>query len=88
MVSPIINVEPLLVSLIVQLRRMCTPISCATGLALANLLIQGTETEEKVIKWKKKYSYISDTMSDDDSTLSRGYWNGFMRRNKREIESK
>ena len=81
-------VEPLIISLIVQLSRIRAPILCSTGLALANSLIRGTETEAKVIEWKKKYSQMSDEWIDGNNILGRGYWQGFMSRNGQEVESK
>jgi hypothetical protein len=53
--SPMLEVEPYLVELIIKLAEMRTPITTSQGLQLANSLIKGTSVEEQVIKWKKKY---------------------------------
>ncbi len=52
--SPMIDIEPYLVELIIKLVNMCTPITTSQGLELANSLISGTSTEEQLIAWKKK----------------------------------
>ena len=53
--SPMLEVEPYLVELIIKLADMRAPITTSQDLQLANSLIKGTSVEEKVIEWKKKY---------------------------------
>jgi hypothetical protein len=48
------QVEPYLVELIDQLAKMRAPVSTKQGLELANSLINGTSTQEDVLRWKQK----------------------------------
>jgi hypothetical protein len=52
--SPMLDVEPYLVDLIIQLGEMRQPITTSQGLQLVNSLINGRSIEKKVIDWKKK----------------------------------
>jgi hypothetical protein len=45
-----LEVEPYMVQLIINLADMRTPISTSQGLQFANSLIKGTSVEEKVIQ--------------------------------------
>ena len=53
-VTPMAEMEPYLVELILQLAKMRTPITSAQGLELANSLISGTKMEDKLVEWKSK----------------------------------
>ena len=82
--SPMADVEPALVALILKMsaiRRCLTPSQC---LHLANDLVAGTETEKQVIEFKKKL-YKKDY---DSADLGMNYWNGFKRRWEHVISSK
>jgi hypothetical protein len=54
--SPMAEVEPKLLAVLIQLARMRDPQNCTQALELANSMIAGTETAAKVLEWKKKYS--------------------------------
>jgi hypothetical protein len=47
-------VEAYIVSLMQQMAKMHQPLNISEGLSLAHLLIEGTEWEEKVVKFKSK----------------------------------
>jgi hypothetical protein len=85
--SPMLEVEPYLVELIIKLADMRTPITTSQGLQLANSLIKGTSVEEKVIEWKKKYCK-SFRLGAGKPELGREYWQQFMKRNEHLIRSK
>ena len=82
--SPMVDVEPVLVDLIIKMsaiRRCLTSTQC---LHLANDLVAGTETEKKVIEfkeniYKKKY---------EKAELGQNYWKGFRRRWENVLTSK
>jgi len=85
--SPMLEVEPYLVELIIKLADMRTPITTSQGLQLANSLIKGTSVEEKVNEWKKKYCK-SFQLGAGKPELDREYWQQFMKRNEHLIRSK
>ena len=75
-VSPMAEVEPVLVDLIIKMstiRRCLTPTQC---LHLANDIIAGTKVEEKVIEFKKKIY----KKNYESAKLGQNYWKGFLRR--------
>jgi hypothetical protein len=58
--TSMLEVEPYLVELIIELTDMRTPIGTSQGLQLANSLIKGTSVEEKVIQWKSSIARHSN----------------------------
>lgn len=85
--SPMEDVEPYIVELIGQLAKMRVPITRRQGLQLANLLISGTLTEERVRVWKEKHC-AAFTTNGGQVTLGSGYWKGFMKRNGHIVKAK
>ena len=82
--SPMAEVEPILVDLIVKMstiRRCLTPSQC---LSLANDLVAGTDTEKKVIEFKRKL-YKKEYES---ASLGMNYWEGFRKRWESVLTSK
>jgi hypothetical protein len=62
---------------------MWAPINVATGLQLANSLIDGTQFESNLRAWKEKHN-VHACMSNIDADaggnlLGWGYWRGFMK---------
>jgi hypothetical protein len=84
--SPMIEIEPYLVELIIKLSSMRMPITSAQGLELANSLIAGSSTEEKVLAWKKKN--CAAFQQNGAKKLGKGYWQAFLKRNKHLIRGK
>ena len=81
-ISPLEAVEFTAVTIIIQMAMIRQPLTPSKGLSLINDLINGTTLQEKLVKWKQKYTV------NDDNTVSRGYWYSFMRRNRHKIVSK
>jgi hypothetical protein len=79
-VSPMLEIEPLLVTFVICMQRIGQPLNPTTFLELANSLIQGTPLEEKILASKK----------GGKSGAANGikYYTGFMKRHKEEIDSK
>jgi hypothetical protein len=79
-VSPMLEIEPLLVIFVICLQRIGTPLNPTSFLALANSLIEGTPLEKKVLESKNggKIGAANGTR----------YYMGFMKRHKDEIDSK
>jgi hypothetical protein len=84
--SPMIEIEPYLVELIIKLSSIHMPITSVQGLELANSLIAGSSTEEKVLAWKKKN--CAAFRQNGAKKLGKGYWQAFLRRNKHLIRGK
>ena len=80
--SPLEEIEHIAVSIMIQMARIRQPLSPSKGLSLINNLISGTEYEDRLVKWKQKYTV--NTLP----TVSRGYWYSFMKRNQHRIVSK
>ena len=82
--SPMADVEPVLVDLIIKMsriRRCLTPTQC---LHLANDLIRGTDIEKNVIKFKEDRYHQQYT----SASLGLSYWNGFKTRWGHKLSSK
>ena len=80
--SPLEEIEHVAVSIMIQMARIRQPLTPSKGLSLINNLISGTEYEDRLVKWKQKYTVNSLP------TVSRGYWYSFMKRNRHRIVSK
>jgi hypothetical protein len=85
--SPMLQVEPYLVELIIKLAEMRQPITTSQGLQVANSLINGTSTKKTVIEWKSRNCHAFKT-GKGKFELSEGYWRGFMTRNSHLIRAK
>ena len=81
-VSPLVKIEPVIVSIIVQMARMRQCLNPSKGLLLVNSLISGTKIQKELIEWKKKNT------PNCTGTVGRGYWRKFMKRNKGKIVGK
>jgi hypothetical protein len=68
--SPMIEIEPYLVELIIKLSSMRMPITSAQGLELANSLIAGSSTEKKGASLGKKNVLLFDKM--EQRSLGKG----------------
>jgi hypothetical protein len=89
--SPMAQIEPYLVELILQLASMRTPITTSQGLQLANSLISGTRIQNQINDWKRHncHAYkVASQSGNGNTTLSLGYWSSFLRRNAHLITSK
>ena len=53
-VSPLLKIEQVIVSIIVQMSRMRQCLNPSKGLLLVNSLIRGTKIKQELIEWKQK----------------------------------
>ena len=81
--SPMEEVEPYLVQMIIKLCEICRTITKDELLLLANSIIKGTVYEDRVIAFKTKHSHYDD----GDELLGRGWYEGFMGRNAHVLQS-
>jgi hypothetical protein len=79
-VSPMLEIEPLLVTFVICLQRIGNPVYPTTFLALANSLIEGTKLEEELL--------ASKNGGKSGAANGKSYHTGFMKRNKDEIDFK
>jgi hypothetical protein len=89
--TPMAEVEPYLVQLIVQLANMRTPITAAQGLELAKSLISGTNVENEIMDWKSNncHAYkLASVSGYENKKLGLGYGRSFLRRNGHLIRTK
>jgi hypothetical protein len=80
--SPMADIEPYLVSLILQLANMRIPITTAQGLQLCNSIIKGTKFQRTICEFQK------NNLRSVTNELGPGYWQGFLKRNKHLIKTK
>jgi hypothetical protein len=85
--SPMLDVEPYLVELIIKLAEMRTPITMSQGLQLANSLIKGSKTQDKVVKWKE-HNCQPYRIGKQNADLGAAYWQAFLKRNRHHIRTK
>jgi hypothetical protein len=79
-VSPMAEIEPLLVTFVICLQRIGQPLNPTTFLELANSLTKGTPLEEKILASKHG--------GKSGAANGKSYFTGFMKRNKDEIDFK
>jgi len=75
--SPMLDIEPYLVELVTKLAEMRTPITTTQGLELANSLISGTSTIDKLVAWRDNCAAFC---KNGMMKLGKSYWTAFMRR--------
>jgi hypothetical protein len=80
--SPMAEIEPYIVTMIIQLANMRVPITTSQGVQLCNSIIKGTKYERYVADFKKK------SLRNATKELGPGYWRGFLQRNKQLIRAK
>ena len=84
--SPLISLEQ---SAVTTIKQMCRIRQCLTpnqGIALINSMVVGTDAQSKLVEWKNKNSHINDDI-DLQGQIGKGYWQGFMKRNRSKIRS-
>jgi hypothetical protein len=79
--SPMAEIEPYIVNMIIQLANMRVPITTSQGVQLCNSIIKGTKYERYVDGFKKK------SLRNVTQELGPGYWRGFLQRNKQFIRA-
>jgi hypothetical protein len=79
-VSPMLEMEPLLVTFVICLKWIGHPLNPSKFLDLANSLIKGTPLEEKILASKK--------VGEIGAASGKKYYQNFMKRNSDEINSK
>ena len=87
LVSPLLAVEPKVVSIILQMCRIRQSLTPAQGLSLVNSVIHGTQTQKDLIQWKTRYSH-TDGDAAVDGQVGYGYWQRFRKRNEDKLVSK
>jgi hypothetical protein len=55
---PLLQIEPYLVSLTIQLANMRVPITSSQGLQLCNSIIKDTKVQNVVVEYKKMYQSV------------------------------
>lgn len=81
-VTPLADIEDTVVSIIIKMARIRQSLTPSKGLKLVNDMIEGTDTQTKLIKWKEAHK------SNCTGTVGRKYWRNFMKRHGHKIRSK
>ena len=85
--SPLIAIEPQIVELAICMSKLKRSLTCSDGLRLVNELIQGTEIQQRLIKWKK-FKKIQCSSPSDLGKVGKQYWKAFLRRNRHVLRNK
>ena len=80
--SPLAAIELTVVKIIIQMARIRQSLTQAKGLALVNSLINGTDLQKELIKWK------SNNTTNSVGSVGSKYWKNFMTRHNNKIRSK
>ena len=80
--TPLECIELMIVTIIIQMARIRQCLSPSKGLRLVNAVINGTDAQEDLKKWKARHC------SNSLGTVGQGYWRGFMKRHGHKIVSK
>ena len=88
--SPMFDIEPQLVAIIINMGKIRQIISPTQGLELANSLIKGKHIENEIRELKKHNLFTSKNkgLCANGATLGVGCWRGFMVINSHLIYSK
>lgn len=86
LVSPLLPVEPKIVTVIIQLARIRDCIRPSLGIQLVNSMIDGTPVQKALMEHKKALGTVG--YDDTLGKVGAGYWRGFKWRNKDKIVSK
>ena len=81
-VSPLADIEPLVIGIILQMARIRQCLTPSKGSALVNSIIDGTKVQNELKKWKEKNT------PNCVATVGKGYWRSFLKRHKNQIVSK
>ncbi len=76
--SPLAAIEPSLISMALQLAKARIPLSSAQALCMINAAITGTDSQQKLIKFKQQTNNQQPT--EKYGTVSSNYWRNFLKR--------
>ena len=85
--SPMIGIEPKLISMILCMSNIKRSLNVSDGLRLANDLIEDTPTQKKLCQWKKERN-IYHCKIEDFNKVGLAYWHRFLKRYKHLLRSK
>ena len=87
--SPLHDIEEKFVTIILALANIGCPVTVGETLCLMQSLIEGTESQKRLIAYQEKHHYKLYNEFGDAALgkLSRNYYYGFMRRHKEVIDS-
>lgn len=85
-ISPLLPIEPTIVSVIIQLARIRQCINPTQVISLINSMIKDSPVQDDLIKFKKSTGITGEL--EDIGKVGFGYWRGFKERNRNKIVSK
>ena len=85
--SPLSEIEPQLVQLVLCMSKIKRTLTMSEGLHLCNELIAGTEIQQKLIEFKISRQIYAGSVADL-GRVGRHYWKKFLLRNKNELRAK
>ena len=76
-------------SMLNQMARMRQPLCVSIGLALVNIIIEGTEWEQRLLDFKTKQGWKQVNQDGEKKhLLGKKWYRGFWKRNSRQLEKK
>ena len=85
--SPLAEIEPQLVQLVICMSKIKRSLTLTEGLHLCNELISGTEIQQKLIEFKISRNIYAESV-EDLGHVGRHYWKKFLKRNSNELKAK
>ena len=85
--SPLTEIEPQFVQLVICMLKIKCSLTMTEGLHLCNKLIAGTEIQEKLIQFKISRNIYAES-PEELGRVGRHYWKRFLRRNRQELRAK
>ena len=74
--TPLHNIEPKLLSLILCMSNIKRSLTASEGLMLANELLHQTQSQQNLFEWKRQHK-IFHKNDETFMSLGKSYWNGF-----------
>ena len=85
--SPLTEIEPQLVQLVVCMSKIKRSLTMTEGLHLCNELITGTEIQQRLLDFKISRNIYAESL-EALGRVGRHYWKKFLKRNRNELRAK
>jgi len=82
-VSPLLNIKPQIVEVLIQMSRILESLTPSRAIALINDMITGTSCQDKISRWKKIHTSTTDPNALKE--IGYKYWLKFKKRNSDKV---
>lgn len=84
--SPVEDVEEVMIPIAIQMSRIRQPLDCMEAMHLMNSLLEGTETQARLIEFQKSRKLGNENFVP--GKVGPGWWSGFLKRHGHKIVTK